>query len=428
EKINRKINVLKKFDIQKNKIDITTWVSYYKARLNKIKKILKEHNELKTIYPLDKIPEKEDVGIVGIIYDKRLTDKGIIFIIEDGNKKLKVFVDKNSEEIDFKLVKDIPLDSVIGFYGRYNKDKDLFFASKVIYPDVPIKKIKTYGEEDVYILFTGDWQVGNRHTIDILFDRFIRFLNAKTGNSNLDNLSRKIGYVLIIGDNVDGVGIYPSQESELVLKTYEEQYKKFEEYLLKIPEEIKVALIPGNHDIPRLAEPQPPLPKSLLEEAYKMKNIFFLSNPSYIKVHDSLTVLMYHGYVLDWLVSQIQILRERGGYENPGELMKFLLMLRLLNPSHGSTAYVPYFNEDPLVIDEVPDIFHTGHTHRATYDEYKGIDLVNSSTFQDITPYQIEIGHKPIPGILFLRNIKDGSVLALNLFDYSLHKIRDKVI
>ena len=421
------INILKKFDIQKNKPDIASWISYYKARLNKIKKILREHSELKEFYPLDKLPEdKEDIAIVGLIYDKKITDKGVIFLIEDGNAMIKVFVDKDNENINFKLVKDIPLDSVVAFVGKYSNK--MFFADKVILPDVPVRKPKTYGNDDIYILFTGDWQIGNKYTFYELFDRLINFLYAKTDNEKVNDIARKIGYVLIVGDVVDGVGVYPEQKEELILKTYEEQYQKLEEYLLKMPEFVKIAIIPGNHDIPRLAEPQPALPKSLLKESYEMKNITFLSNPSYIQVHDSINVLMYHGYVLDWLVSDIPILREKGGYENPGELMKFLLMLRLLSPTHGSTPYVPYFNDDPLVIDIVPDIFHTGHIHRASYDEYRGIDMVNSSTFQDITPYQKELGHKPLPGFVFLRNIKNGEVLAINLFNYEIHKIREKVI
>jgi DNA polymerase II small subunit len=422
-----RINILKKFEIQKNKPDIASWISYYKSRLNKIKKILKEHAQIKELYPLDKIPEeRENVAIAGLIYDKRITDKGIIFIIEDGNSIVKVFVDKNNENVNFKIARDIPLDSVIAFVGRYHNK--MFFADDLIFPDVPIRKPKTYGDEDVYILFTGDWQIGNKYTFYDLFDRFLNFLNEKTDNEKINDLARKIGYLLVIGDVVDGVGVYPEQKDELIYKTFEEQYQKFEEFILNIPEFIKVAIIPGNHDIPRLAEPQPPLSKSLLKQSYEMENILYLSNPSYVQLHNSINVLMYHGYVLDWLVSSIPILREKGGYENPGELMKFLLMLRLLAPTHGSTPYIPYLNDDPLVIDILPDIFHTGHIHRASYDEYRGIDMINSSTFQDITPYQKELGHKPNPGFVFLRNIKNGEALAINLFDYSIVRIREKVI
>jgi len=425
-KETKEINILKKFEIQKNKPDIISWISYYKQRLNKIKKILRDHSEMRELYPLNKIPENREVAIAGLVYDKKITEKGIIFVIEDENNIIKAFVSKDNENIDFKIVKDIPLDSVIGLVGTYKNN--MFFANNVILPNVPIKKPKTFGEDDVYILFTGDWQVGNKHTFYNLFDRFLQFVNGKIESEKINEIARKIGYIMIVGDVVDGVGIYPEQKEELLLKTYDDQYKSFEDYILKIPESIKTIIIPGNHDIPRLAEPQPELPRSLLRESYSMKNIYYLSNPSYVKIHNSIIGLLYHGYVLDWLISNISFLRERGGYENPGESIKFMLMFRLIFPSHGSNPYVPYINDDPSVIDIVPDLFHTGHIHRAFYNEYRGIDLINSSTFQDITPYQKELGHKPEPGILFLRNIKNGEVLSINLFNFEIRKIRDKVI
>jgi len=425
-KETKEINILKKFEIQKNKPDIISWISYYKQRLNKIKKILRDHSEMRELYPLNKIPENREVAIAGLVYDKKITEKGIIFVIEDENNIIKAFVSKDNENIDFKIVKDIPLDSVVGLVGTYKNN--MFFANNVILPNVPIKKPKTFGEDDVYILFTGDWQVGNKHTFYNLFDRFLQFVNGKIESEKINEIARKIGYIMIVGDVVDGVGIYPEQKEELLLKTYDDQYKSFEDYILKIPESIKTIIIPGNHDIPRLAEPQPELPRSLLRESYSMKNIYYLSNPSYVKIHNSIIGLLYHGYVLDWLISNISFLRERGGYENPGESIKFMLMFRLIFPSHGSNPYVPYINDDPSVIDIVPDLFHTGHIHRAFYNEYRGIDLINSSTFQDITPYQKELGHKPEPGILFLRNIKNGEVLSINLFNFEIRKIRDKVI
>ena len=37
---------------------------------------------------------------------------------------------------------------------------------------------------------------------------------------------KKIKYLFVVGDNVDGVGIYPNQDKELVCQTIEEQLKK----------------------------------------------------------------------------------------------------------------------------------------------------------------------------------------------------------
>jgi len=104
-KETKEINILKKFEIQKNKPDIISWISYYKQRLNKIKKILREHSEMRSLYPLNKIPENEEVAIVGLLYDKKITEKGIMLILEDGNSIIKAFINKNNENIDFKIVR-----------------------------------------------------------------------------------------------------------------------------------------------------------------------------------------------------------------------------------------------------------------------------------------------------------------------------------
>jgi DNA polymerase II small subunit len=41
-----------------------------------------------------------------------------------------------------------------------------------------------------------------------------------------------------------------------------------------------------------------------------------------------------------------------------------------------------------LVIDDVPDIFHTGHVHINAYKKHKGIHMINSGTFQSQTEFQ----------------------------------------
>ncbi|MEM4841311.1 MAG: metallophosphoesterase [Nanopusillaceae archaeon] len=414
------IEVLRNYDSNKNEITINTWISYFKSRLNKIKKILNEHLDLKNSYSISNIPKKEKIAISGIIYDKKITEKGVYFIVEDNTGKIKVFVGNNVK--NYKLIKDIPADAVVGFIGRLSGN--LFFAEQVIFPDVPNRMEVKKGNLDAYIVLTGDFQIGSKLFIKKAFERFILFLKGEYGDEKLREISKKVGYLLIVGDNVDGVGIYPDQENELEIVSYEKQYKEFEKYMLEIPEHIKIAIIPGNHDIVRTAEPQPPIPKEYLHNLYGLKNIFMLSNPCYLKI-DNLIVLMYHGYSFDWFVSDISTIRESGGYENPAEIMKFSLMLRHLNPHHGASPYVPYFNDDPLVIDIVPDIYHTGHIHRAAYQVYRGIEMFNTSTFQDITKYQLELGHRPVSGIVYLRNIKTGEVIEIDFINETIKRLKN---
>ena len=69
--------------------------------------------------------------------------------------------------------------------------------------------------------------------------------------------------VRVVGDNVDGVGVYPKQEKELEIKDIKEQYRKLAEFLGGIRNSITIIMCPGGlHDAVRLIEPQPKIPTS----------------------------------------------------------------------------------------------------------------------------------------------------------------------
>jgi DNA polymerase II small subunit len=414
EELELSVDVIKNYKLSRHEITVNTWASYFRARLRHIKNLLKNHSELGFFVSFDNLKGGEDISVAGLVRDKRYSQKGIIFVLEDGKGLLKVFVSNDLE--NFEEINSVPLDSVIGVIGKYDEDRNMLFADQVFYPDIPYKNIKR-GEDDIWIAFTGDFQIGNKKFLKKQFENFIKWLKGEYGSRKEREISRKLGYLVIAGDLVDGVGIYPNQQEELELITIEDQYAAMEKYFLEIPEHVQVIVIPGNHDAVRLAEPQPSIPEEFLPETYHLNNFYYLSNPCYVKLHNLLTVLVYHGYSMDWFVSEIPIIRDKGGYNKPAEIMKFMLMLRHLCPTHGSNPYLPYPDKDPLVIDPVPDVFVTGHIHRTDYAIYKGVELINASCFQDITQYQIELGHVPDPGKVILRNIKTGEVKILSFLN-----------
>ena len=63
--------------------------------------------------------------------------------------------------------------------------------------------------------------------------------------------------MLIAGDLIDGVGIYPNQENELTILDFKKQYEYAAKLINRIPKYIEIILLPGNHDSPRKALPQP---------------------------------------------------------------------------------------------------------------------------------------------------------------------------
>ncbi len=63
------------------------------------------------------------------------------------------------------------------------------------------------------------------------------------------------------------------------------------------------------------------------------------------------------------------------------------------------------------MIDEVPDIFHSGHVHTVEADNYRGTLILNSGTFQGQTKYQANMGVVPTPGIVPVVDLSNFEVI-----------------
>jgi len=82
-------------------------------------------------------------------------------------------------------------------------------------------------------------------------------------------------------------------------------------------------------------------------------------------------------------------------------------------PTHASTLYMPYTNQDPLIIDKIPDFFATGHIHKSSVSHYKNITLICGSCWQGKTPFQEKVGHRPEPGRVPIVNLSTREVRIL---------------
>ena len=220
-----------------------------------------------------------------------------------------------------------------------------------------------------------------------------------------------MGYVFVTGDMVDGVGVYPNQEKELFMLDIAEQYAKAAEFLSRIPKHIQIIICPGNHDAMRLAEPQPRPYEDYAAPLYALPNATIVTNPSIINIHSSPTfpgfdVLMYHGYSYVYYGDRVDRLREKGGIDRTDLIMRFLLQKRHLAPTHGSALYIPEKDRDALVINKIPDIFVSGHVHKASMAEYRGITLICSSCWQSITSFEEKLGLHPEPARLPVLNLQ----------------------
>ena len=112
----------------------------------------------------------------------------------------------------------------------------------------------------------------------------------------------RIKYLIVAGDLVDGVGVYPGQEFQLAEKDPKKQYEMAAELLRRVPGHIQIVISPGNHDAVRQALPQPAVPVDLAESLYGMENVKWVGDPAYVKLH-GVTFLVYHGKSLDDVIA-----------------------------------------------------------------------------------------------------------------------------
>ncbi|NOJ29645.1 MAG: DNA polymerase II, partial [Nitrososphaeraceae archaeon] len=172
------------------------------------------------------------------------------------------------------------------------------------------------------------------------------------------------------------------------------------ELLTKIPEKINIFIIPGNHDLGRRALPQPSIPKEYSKILYEFKNISMLGNPCLLELN-GVKILMFHGQSLDDIIATTPGL----SYSNPAEAMKILLKARHLSPVYGQRTPLSPEYEDMMVIDQIPDILHSGHVHVIDVQNYKGTLIVNSGAWQAQTKFQQTMGITPTPGIAIVVNL-----------------------
>jgi DNA polymerase II small subunit len=389
----------------KREIAVNDFVDFYRHRFNYLKEILKERKELENLISIDKLSKNNrSVSIIGMVYEKRETkNRNIILALEDGKGSVNVLISKDKEV--YKKALNVVEDEVIGVKGFGNKE--IIFASDIIFPEI-INQNQKKCKEDKNIVFISDIHVGSEKFLESNFRKFIKWVNGEINN---DEKVKKISHIFILGDLVDGVGIYPGQENELSIKDIKEQYKYLAEILKEIRKDIKIVLLPGNHDAANLLEPQ-----TFTHHAQPLvfENSEFLQNPCFYEVY-GYSLLLYHGYSLDYYANYVDGLKQFNPYQNPRYILRFFLSKRHLAPSHGSTLYYP-LQEDFLLIDKVPDLFVTAHIHKSDVDYFRNIFLISTSCWQARTKFQEKMGHEPDPCKAVIFNTKSKKI---NIVDFS---------
>ncbi|HEV2449077.1 MAG TPA: DNA polymerase II small subunit, partial [Thermoplasmata archaeon] len=136
-----------------------------------------------------------------------------------------------------------------------------------------------------------------------------------------------------------------------------------------------------------------------------------LGNPSTFALEGTV-VAAYHGRSFDDLIPALP----GADYGHPTEVMKRMLIMRHLAPIYGGRTPLAPLPTDGLLIDPVPEILVTGHAHTFGADRYRGVLLLNASTWQAETEYQRMRNITPIPARAAVVRLAD---LSLKAYDFS---------
>ena len=370
--------------------ELENLISYFKSRYEKLANILSKRPELRNYTKVADIDDsQENLSLILMVREIRTSKNGHKIIeFEDDTGTISILFSHNNEEL-FAEAEKLVKDEVVGVIANKSDDKGFAFGQQIIDPGVLRIPDK---EMDFGIVFLSDVHIGSLTFLEDAFQRFIDWINCEFGSEEQRRIAEDVKYLVIGGDIVDGIGVYPNQDKELAIKDITEQYNEAARLLGNIRSDIKIIIAPGNHDASRVAEPQPAVPEEYAKALYELDNVEFISNPGVVSL-DGINVLIYHGRSFDDLVMAVKEFT----HERNDLLMEELLKKRHLAPIYGERTPLASELEDYLVIDEVPDIFHTGHVHINTYRKFKGIHLINSGTFQTQTEFQKIYNIEPTP-------------------------------
>jgi DNA polymerase II small subunit len=366
---------------------------YFKDRFQCISAMLRNKREMANALELRSARHASgEVKFIGMVSEVRTTKNGNkMVMLEDENTSLRVIIGKENR---FFLDPVVP-DEVIGVVGSVGKN-DMVLADSITRPDIPGMRVPNKAKADVSAAFISDIHIGSKTFLPEQWEKFTKWLKS------CEDGAEKVKYLVISGDMVDGVGVFPGQENELLIQDIHEQYQEFAGKLAEIPDHIRVIILPGNHDAVRPSEPQPALAEEI-RNLLSATDCQFVGNPCLMSLH-GVQVLAYHGRSFDDFISHFP----GATYSSPIPSMKEMLKRRHLAPIYGGKTPIAPEKKDYLVIDRVPDIFVTGHVHSVGVEVYRGVVLINSSTWQSQTAYQVMHNFNPVPAKVPIVNLQTG--------------------
>ena len=275
---------------------IEDFARYFQSRYSILKRIIERNRRFGQAVPIDRAMGMDrEVRVIGMISSRKVTEnKHLILEIEDDE----------GGSCNVLITSEKPF--VNGVY---------------VNPDVPANHAWERSDSGSVVGFLSDVHIGSYTFLEKNWRKMIAWLKENSENVGLE-------YIVLPGDVVDGVGIFPGQEEELNIDSVFQQYDTLAEYLKEVPDHIQMVIHPGNHDACRPAEPQPALDKRFLSRFDS--NVIMTGNPINLEI-EGRRILSYHGRSIDDWISSVQQLT----YDDPIAVMRQMITMRHLAPVYG---------------------------------------------------------------------------------------------
>ena len=412
------VRVLENVSFPSGKVGVEDFVKHFRSRFEALSQLL-ERRGLDALSSIRRIRISGGIyTIIAIITKKRITkNKNLLIEIEDLTGNSVILINRENMKL-FEKAKGLLLDDIVAF--RVSGSSEMLFGNDIIYPEISLES-ERYGDIDESIAFSGDFHVGSKMFLEDGLLRFIDWINGKVGDERQRSIARKVRYLILVGDNVDGIGHYSGQENDLDIKSCRSQYLKLENILRKIREDVEIIMCPGQHDAVWVGEPQPQISKKWAPGLYNMENLRLVANPALIEV-GGFKILMYHGASINRFIDEIPDIRLKFGHRSPTRVVEEMLRRGHLAPTHGVMDYIPCPDGDPMVIKDTPDIIVTGDQHRAEVKSYNNILMVAGSCWESLTPFEEKVGNVPDPCKVPLFNLKTRDIKSLDFSDAGIGK------
>ena len=311
--------------------DITACFS---DRLNKIRDMIVKNSKLprrptevsRLLREVHRYQGYENKAVaIGLVNEPRYTKNGhLMWSLEDETGEMNCLLTKRQGDDRDRFQEQIieaglMPDDVLGVSGTFSQNGDIFYVDDLHFPmkERHEKAVSPYG---ISVAFLSDVHVGSKTFLEAQWHKMVRWFHT-------DPLAKTVKYLILSGDCVDGVGIYPGQDKELSIPDLFAQYTEFARLLELLPDWVECLMLPGNHDAVRPAEPQPTFEKDIQQD---YNTTTFVGNPCDFSLH-GVRVLSYHGKSIDDFVAGLKTVT----YADPVEAMRQMLRRRHLAPQWG---------------------------------------------------------------------------------------------